>query len=753
MKIRSILSFIFTLLIVWSCKNEKDSYYDRPEWLEPAIYQQLQDKGNFNSFLACVDKAGLKSTLSGAGFYTVFAPTDEAFKTFLEEQSLSSISAIDEDLAKDIVSYAMIQNRYSLAELDDYQSVSQELIEPDIAFKRKTTYYKWTYEEDVPEYGVNKVIDVNAVSAKEYTGSNIFYDDNNFKNIPYFTPTFLGSLGLTSYDYNYFYPSVELGEMNVVDAKVTEADLYAENGVIHIVDKVILPLPNIEEKLAENDNYSTFKTILDEYIREYDIASDYFLIRNEQVTGTYEDIFVKGYPSAYFSPNVENYLRYGGGEWYDDQTEGFTMFAPNNAAIEAFFNEKFLKYYESIEQMTTDQIADFINAHLWKNNMWPSKFARYNNLHGEDARFDPESNIEDKALCSNGIFYGTNIVQGSDLYYTVFGDVSLNPEYSNMLNAINTFPIIKTLLKNSSEDINIQLILLTNDQMDATGITYDYGRSEWTITDNNPLGNNALVALERLLNLHLFLNKDVNFEVPGIYKSGMFENGEYVKVAYYRRRFFITSSGNASSYAGPQYLGPIEENATNGQSYSVAEPVLFTTDNVGVQIEKNVANFGLYYQYLYKSATSLNPDNGESMEGYLYNTLTKAISDVKISQNNTILIPNDAAIQQAVADGYLPPITIADFTLAEQQMVYSFVKYHILSGFILEPSSYYHNAVSTQFKTVDGETYVTVVSGDDVMTITDSEARTATVVNTRSNVLANRAIIHQIDTYLRYPKN
>nr|WP_319399812.1 fasciclin domain-containing protein [uncultured Carboxylicivirga sp.] len=753
MKIRSILSLFISLLLVYSCENEKETYYDRPDWLEPNILNQLQEKGNFNSFITCIEKAGFSKSLNGAGYYTVFAPTDEAFKTFMQEHNISSAENISAEMAHDIVSYAIVQNRYSVTELDDYQTTNEEIERPDIAYKRKTNYYKWTYDEEIEGYGTVKVIDANGVGPLEYTGAGIDYEDNNFKSIPYFTTPFLQASGLSAYDYNYFYPDVTLGDINVANAQVTEADLYAENGIIHITDKVILPLPNIEEALAEKDNYSTFKSILDTYLKSYQLADDYFLIRNEQATGSYDEIFVKFYNAAYFSPNVENYLRYGGGERYDDQMEGFTMFAPDNAAIETFFNEKFLKYYESIEQMSTDQIADFVNAHLWKNAIWPSKFNTYRNIHGELPRFDPETNIDDKTMCSNGFFYGTNIVQGSDLYYTVFGDVSLNPKYSNMLNAINTFPTIKTLLKNSSPNINIQMILLDNDQMDATGIKYNYGRAAWEISENNPLGTNALVALERLLNLHIFLNKDVDFSVPGIYRAGLFDNGEYVRLASFRGRYFLTASGNNRYNSGPEYLGPIEDQASNGQSYTVAEPILFTTANVGYHIEKNLASFNKFYQYLYKSATSPNSE-GESNQGFIYNTVTKAITDVKVSVPNTIIIPSDAAIDQAVAEGYLPPITEAYFTKDEQQMVYDFVKYHILTNNIIVPSNDFSAPVKTLYKTVDGDTYVNVICVDNTMEIyVPGYSQAVHIINTRSNVLANRAVIHQADDFLRYPKN
>ncbi len=43
------------------------------------ILTTATDAGNFTTLLAAIDKAELKETLSGAGPFTVFAPTDEAF--------------------------------------------------------------------------------------------------------------------------------------------------------------------------------------------------------------------------------------------------------------------------------------------------------------------------------------------------------------------------------------------------------------------------------------------------------------------------------------------------------------------------------------------------------------------------------------------------------------------------------------------------------------------------------------------------
>lgn len=52
-----------------------------PEITTPAgdVLTEARNAGSFNTFLAAVDSAGLSSTLSGIGPFTIFAPTDAAF--------------------------------------------------------------------------------------------------------------------------------------------------------------------------------------------------------------------------------------------------------------------------------------------------------------------------------------------------------------------------------------------------------------------------------------------------------------------------------------------------------------------------------------------------------------------------------------------------------------------------------------------------------------------------------------------------
>lgn len=733
------------LMLFSACEDKKAKYYERPEWLEPPIYSQLSERGNFTSLLSCIDKAGYKNILNNAGYFTLFAPTDDAFSQYFAEQGFSSVDDIDSISARKIVQYLLLQNAYTKDQLDDYQSSDQEIWVENQAFKRQTNYYKWVYNDSV-NGTIEKIIDANAVSGGESYSNAYVTGDYNYKNIPYFTSDFLAEKNLTAYDYEFFFPDVVFSGFNLADANIVEVDLYAENGIIHIIDKVISPLENIEEYLAGEDAYSMFRSIINKYLKNISPAPEEVNLLFEQSTGMNADIYGKFYQNMAFAPNCENFLRYGeGGEDYDNQKNGWTMFAPTNAAIQQFFDDKFLKYYASLDMMTPNQIADFVNAHLWLTTVWPSKFDQAQNTYGENARFDVETNVVDSKMCSNGMFYGVNAVQATDLYYTVLGDINLNPDYVIMLQALRSFPTIISLLKNTAVDL--QVFLINNDQMTDLGFFWngDLGRWEFTDSYDGSLGSNATNALERLIYLHIIEGKDVDFTGDGIVRTGIDDRGEYIR--FYRN--YVWGSGNGTALS--RVAGEVDSEPSNGQSYELSAPLKFSIDNLGAQLESNSA-FRNFYRYLEKSATSLS-EIGASMQGYLYDTNTKAITDVQNTNNNTLLIPSNDAIDQAVADGLLPPITISDFTQAEQEKVAAFVNYHILPKRIIVPQEGLKDAAVTLYKNTDGDTYIVLESDGTGLTIMDSQTRVAKTVSRYSNILANRAVIHQIDNYLSYPQN
>jgi uncharacterized surface protein with fasciclin (FAS1) repeats len=131
------------------------------------IVAVASNAGNFTTLVTAIKAAGLVETLQGAGPFTVFAPTDEAFAK-LPPGALA-------DLLKP-------ENKSKLAGILTYHVVPGKVMAADV-----------------------KTMKVKTVNGQE--------------------------LDL----------QVNAGAVTVNNAKVTKTDIGASNGVIHVIDTVVMP--------------------------------------------------------------------------------------------------------------------------------------------------------------------------------------------------------------------------------------------------------------------------------------------------------------------------------------------------------------------------------------------------------------------------------------------------------------------------------------------------------------------------------
>lgn len=132
------------------------------------LYETAREASNFKTLVSAIDKAGLADTLRGPGPFTVFAPSDEAFRKVPKER-MDSLLQNPEQL-KQVLLYHVVPGKIRSSDVTKMQDGSK----------------------------------VRTASQKEFT------------------------LGLK-------------GGVRVNDASVTSTDIEASNGIIHVIDKVILP--------------------------------------------------------------------------------------------------------------------------------------------------------------------------------------------------------------------------------------------------------------------------------------------------------------------------------------------------------------------------------------------------------------------------------------------------------------------------------------------------------------------------------
>ena len=125
-----------------------------------------KEAGSFTTLLVAAEAAGLVETLTGAGPYTVFAPTDEAFAK-LPAGTVESL----------------LKDKEKLAKILTYHVVAGKVMASDVA---------------------------GMTSATTVEGSDIAIKTEN-------------------------------GTVMINDATVVTADIEASNGVIHVIDTVLMP--------------------------------------------------------------------------------------------------------------------------------------------------------------------------------------------------------------------------------------------------------------------------------------------------------------------------------------------------------------------------------------------------------------------------------------------------------------------------------------------------------------------------------
>jgi len=165
------------------------------------------------------------------------------------------------------------------------------------------------------------------------------------------------------------------------------------------------------------------------------------------------------------------------------------------------------------------------------------------------------------------------------------------------------------------------------------------------------------------------------------------------------------------------------------------------------------------------NATFINDEGVPTyLTGAIYNESSKQIKDISNTNFITVFLPNNEAMDRAVADGVLKPINnfangvLGPGVLAtDNQTLENFVKYHIIKSNIIV-GDVLNTHLSTYRKLDDGTFATLQIEGDDSstpgkLTVTDHQGRKANVITSSTiayNILGNRAIVHVIDNYLTY---
>jgi hypothetical protein len=185
----------------------------------------------------------------------------------------------------------------------------------------------------------------------------------------------------------------------------------------------------------------------------------------------------------------------------------------------------------------------------------------------------------------------------------------------------------------------------------------------------------------------------------------------------------------------------------NGMVYYTDGLLLFSAITIGKRLEALAPSASSpYYNFVQYLKSSK-----------LYTASTGVISGVPLGFFGTFLIPDNAAIVQAVNDGILPgtgtaPNKVPNFAPTapqEIELVTSFIQFHMMKKSVINDERT-KDGIETNYKNLSDQTGIISVTNDPgVFTFTDSYNRTAGINAASSNVLADRIVIHSINNYLK----
>jgi uncharacterized surface protein with fasciclin (FAS1) repeats len=736
------------ITIVFSCRKKFNDYYAPPANLDAPVYAQLQAKGKFTQFLALIDKAGYKQTLNSAGYWTVFAPSDSAFQNdaefaaYLVSKGVSNISNIDSVNAQAIVKYLLVFNAFNKDRLDDYQSNLGWV--PNIAFKRRTAYYTGFYNDTTQDNKKIIAMPSNRNNQNSATGGTPYFvfADNNNKYIPYFTADFLGSNGLSANDYNSFYPTTTFTGFNVANAKVTQQDIPAGNGVIHIIDHVVTPLPSLDQYLRTKPEYSEFRKLYERYMVLFIQNAD-ATHRYQVLTGIDTSVFIKVYSSLLsFSPNNENFVKL---QDNDAQRDGWSMVIPRNDSLLKYINTVLLESYPSVSTLPLNIIADLLNSHMWQTSLWPSKFNNTLNSLAEPAHLDLSANIVEKKILSNGILYGSNKVNEPNVFSSIYGKAYLNPKFTLMTRLLDND--LKTVITNLNAKYT--MFMMPDTILRARG--YDYNPASNLFTFNGNGNDTNRLILLRILNSSLVETPNDELSqlgTPGFSGTGVIATfgGEVIKY-----------KGNQIISAGTEDRGltvtiDSVKTAKNGRVIYLNNLLYYTNLQVGNHLQilgtPVTSEYNLFWNYLKKSAA--------------YDSVLFTITGTSAGSFYTVFAPNNNAVRQAITDGLLPGTPASpNFNpslTSDKLLVNNFMLYHVVDKTTIIADKKNVGFFPSILRGPTGDPYtINIQYPGNVFEVSDQfGVRKAHLVigatnQTSANQLSNRTVIHLVDNYLQHP--
>jgi len=762
---------LFFLATITACMTgcidsfEKETKYDRPDWLAGKVYTQITEQPELSTFARCLELTGYDTIINTSGSYSVFAPNNEAFSMFLQEHPrYGSVEGIPPGELQRIVEYHIVQNPWSkiqLRSLDIYGWIDTLDIENDEprGFKRETLL-----NEKNLKVGVQSVEDqasftkrIVIVDTLESDWHRMVINDSR-KYVPFFFNEYFDIYELTTDDYEFYFGRQldNPDDIYFAGGKIIGDEIFAENGFVYQIDRVVKPLQNAYQLLNNQDgnhSYNVFFDLVNQFPRFFYNEDETFDQPGAEQGFLVDSLFDLDYPELAFDINRERTepppgtyglpsnvtIRYHHG-----------IIAPTDQAFNAFINEYLVGpgRWGSLND-APDHIRRMIaNTHMSLYPIYPTNFTT-GIVNGEnDKIFLDEDIVVQKEFSSNCTFIGVDQAVVPRAFTSVAAPVYLLRNYSKVMYAIERIGLLPALNK-ENHDYQFYVESNQNTSIDSS-LMYDRVSGQFSnflssgsVIRKNILGSNDLRIL--LLN-HIGTRSPV-----GIARKEFIRNlaGNFIIIERDDESGEVIASGTAPTSEG--YRGspkppdiPVRiYDADNGTTWDIDDWFSFTATTLFIKIKDN---YPAFHELLRKAG--LSQDN-------LYQ-----YSFISPNEYYTVVIPTSQALSDAGAD-----------TLNTEDLKDFLMLHFIQGGFIFTdgnmPPGYYETArideKSTEFSTYFTEIYIE--TGIDIIHIRDRQDNIYVAIeeSAETNILVGRsqgqgssvyadvvntAVIHEIDRAL-----
>jgi uncharacterized surface protein with fasciclin (FAS1) repeats len=459
-----IFSTIFLFLVGFACKQDFDKY-ERPEWLEGKVYSQLKNVDNLSTFAKCLELTAYDKVIDVSGSYTVLAPTNDAFTAFFEQHTTyKSVEDMPLVELEELVKFHVVQNPWSRDQLrsldvNGWIDVDDPYNDKPRGFKRETLL-----QEDHNKFGVRN-IGVNTrdliIIDTTLTSWNRMTINNTRKHAPFFYSEFFGIYNLQLSDYSFYFGRgfENPDDLYFVDAKILGDEIFAENGFVYTIDKVVSPLLNANELLRKKRNTHSYSKFID----LVNLFPNFTYNQNETLdqAGASEglqvdSLFDLSYPLLAFDiSNEKTRAPLGGAGLPNEVTIRFHhgLVAPTNQALDDFIAQYVSggNQWGSIENMPDRILKIIVNSYLSINPIFATNIQKGYYNGEKDQVFIDESSIIEKEFGSNATFIGVNKAIVPRAFKSVTGPVYRQRGYSTMMNAIEYTGLLSSLKRQNEE--------------------------------------------------------------------------------------------------------------------------------------------------------------------------------------------------------------------------------------------------------------------------------------------------------------